>query len=263
MAPCTLGRSIEGQLFPGPQGITLYITGDSTTGINPSGAKTGDKISWADVFGHHINGNVCKMQNEARPGHSLRDYFHRGILDGIFRKVRVGDIFLACHGHLEGTPLTRKAGRARGCLPGFGDQTVTVYDAFFKREEIIHTFDWYLREYIRRCEDAGAVLVLLSPPVRFSWANGMVVRTQSLAYAQAMKAVCNSQRARVLDFGLLTENYLNTLGVERGSVLYLNENERVHTNLLGAQAYANLLAINLTTRFPEVFLGIFNDLGEK
>jgi len=232
---------------------TLYITGDSTTGLNPPGSRTGKKVSWSDVFEGHIKKSSCQFSNQAIPGYSLRDFFHRGPLDQILPQARQGDIILACHGHLESTPLTRKGRRARGCLPGSGDQSVIVYDAFFGREEVIHTFAWYLKNYIHRCQAAGVILVLLSPPVRCVWENGRILRTRSLEYANNMQEARDALGACYLDFGAITQNHLNTIGPERSRQLYLMESDQIHTTLAGAQIFAHLLAATLHEQYPEIF----------
>ncbi|HVU85657.1 MAG TPA: hypothetical protein VHC50_12490 [Puia sp.] len=239
---------------------TLFITGDSTTGLNPPSERYGNKVSWGDVFGDQVDEAVCKFQNEAIPGFSLRDFFHRGRIKEIFRKAKEGDILLACHGHLEGTPLTRENDRARGCLPGIGDHKVIVYDAFFDREEVIRTFEWYVKEYIRICREAGVVLVLLSPPVRCVWVNGKISRVRSLGFAQIMKTVSDSLGAIFLDFGSITEIYLNSIGPKCGNLLYLMEDDQIHTNSDGARVFSKLLASSLLNKYPEA-LGKFLKLS--
>jgi len=231
---------------------TLFVTGSSESGLNPPSEMTGEKVGWADVFESHIYAANAIYANETKPGHSLRDYFHRGILNQILEKVSRGDVILACHGHLEGAPLTRIGDRARGCLPGTGSSIVRVYDAYFKREEVIHTFEWYVKELSRQCHEHEVILVLLSPPVRCAWVKEKILRTRSIAYAEIMRSVGEFAGARYMDFASATEQSLNNMGPECARSLYLC-NDKTHTNARGAEVYAKLLSACLLEKFPEVF----------
>jgi len=240
-----------------PLKLTIYVTGDSSAGLNPPSPKTGKKVSWADVLDKLINFPTVRYRNCASPGYSLRDYFHRGTLDSILSQAKSGDIILASHGHLEGCPLIREDGRARGSLPGAGEETETIFDAFFKREETVHTFGWYLKSYIQKCQRAGIKLVFLSPPVRNTWNAFQIKRTKSAEMVKIMKQVCDSSGAMFLDFSALTESHLNQIGIRRSELLYLPDDE-VHTNIEGALTYANLLAEALLNAFPLNFSSVFD-----
>jgi len=234
--------------------VAIFVTGDSTSGLNPPSKKTGDKVSWSDVFSKHLQEPNAKYYNRSVPGFSLRDYFHRSALDSLLVEAKAGDILLACHGHLERTPLIRDNQRARGSLPGAGDETKTVFDPVFKREEVIHTFGWYLKKYHERSLEKGLITIFLSPPVRNVWENAIIKRTASTAYASVMKQVCESIGANFLDFAAITEIYLQGLGQSSASSLYMND-DNTHTNITGAEAYAKLLAASLLENFDGICRG--------
>jgi lysophospholipase L1-like esterase len=231
---------------------TIFVIGDSTTGLNPPSKRTGNKVSWADVFSRHVPPAHANYRNRAIPGYSSRDYFHRGALDKVLAETKSGDILLVCHGHIEGTPLIRDSERARGCLPGVGEETVTVYDAFFKREEIIHTFGWYLRACYVRCQEQGVRPVFLSPPARNVWQGGLICRTKSTGYAETMREVCQTVGADFLDFGAIAATFLTKTGQPSASHFYLPD-DTTHTNVHGAEVFANLLASCLVEKFPMLF----------
>lgn len=244
--------TMPSELAGGATKATIFVTGDSTTGLNPPSEKTGLKVSWADVFQDWIETEKTSYHNEAVPGFTMRDFFHRGRLEEIFHKTKPGDVILACHGHLESAPLVRRQGRARGCLPGAGDETTTVFDKFFNREETVHTFGWYVKEYIGKSLARGVTLVLLSPAVRCAWVEGKIYRTKSRHYADVMQKVSMELGGRYLDFSTITENHLNGLGQEQSRRLFLDDDE-AHTNREGAKLYAQLLAASLREKYPEIF----------
>jgi lysophospholipase L1-like esterase len=233
-------------------GKTIFVIGDSTTGLNPPSKRTGDKVSWADVFIGHINPVHTSYQNRAIPGYSSRDYLHRGALDKVLVETKHGDILLVCHGHIEGTPLIRDNERTRGCLPGAGEEIEIVYDAFFKREETVHTFGWYLRACHARCQQHGVQPVFISPPVRNVWQNGLICRTKSTGYAETMREVCQSMDANFFDFGAISAMFLNKIGQSSTSHFYLPD-DTTHTNGHGAKVFASLLAASLIETFPLIF----------
>jgi lysophospholipase L1-like esterase len=244
--------TIDGNLGEESVAITLSVTGDSTTGLNPPSERTGEKVSWADVFAAHVNKKRANYVNEAIPGYSLRDYFHRGVLEGICNRRAQGDILIACHGHLECGPLTRDNDRARGCLSGAGERTRSVFDARFNRIEVVHTFGWYLRKFIWKSQNAGIILVFVSPPVRNVWQNAEIARTKSRGYARTLQKVSSELGARFLDFATMTECFLNKIGPKQASSLYLQD-DPTHTNAKGARLYAKMLAESLVKKFPKVF----------
>ena len=69
--------------------------------------------------------------------------------------------------------------RPRASLKGNGDDTeIGVVEATGK-EEIVHSYGWYLRKYITEAKAKGAIVVVCSPIPRNIWKDGKVGRAAS------------------------------------------------------------------------------------
>ena len=81
-------------------------------------------------------------------------------------------------------------GRARGSLPGVGDDARDVVMEADGRHEVVHSFGWYLRKYVADARARGATPILCSLVPRDNWKDGRVVRSTDdyVAWTQAGSA---------------------------------------------------------------------------
>src|SRR6267154_1489262 len=77
--------------------------------------------------------------------------------------LKPGDFVLIQFGHNDGGPLNTD--RARGSLPGIGDETreVVMPDG---KSEVVHTYGYYLRKFVDDTRARRATPILLSLTVR-------------------------------------------------------------------------------------------------
>ena len=54
------------------------------------------------------------------------------------------------------------ASRARGSLPGLGEETQEIDNLVTKQHEVVHTYGWYLRKMIADAKAKGATPIVLS-----------------------------------------------------------------------------------------------------
>src|SRR5439155_13546055 len=76
-------------------------------------------------------------------------------------------------GHNDGGPLD--TGRARGSLPGMGDEGREVAMPNGSAE-MVHTYGWYMRKFVADASAKGATPIVLSLTVRNIWKDGRVER---------------------------------------------------------------------------------------
>ena len=94
-------------------------------------------------------------------------------------------------------------GRARGSLPGIGEETKDVVMEATGQTETVHSFGWYLRKYVADAQAKGATPILCSLVPRNNWKDGRVIRATDdyVAWTRAVaesarRAVARSQRRR-------------------------------------------------------------------
>jgi rhamnogalacturonan acetylesterase len=95
---------------------TLFVVGDSTANNNANGGK-----GWGDPFVAFFDTSKLNVLNRARAGRSSRTFLTEGLWDKVLEDLKAGDFVLIQFGHNDGGPLD--TGRARGSLPGLGEET--------------------------------------------------------------------------------------------------------------------------------------------
>ena len=66
--------------------------------------------------------------------------------------------------------------RARGSLPGLGEETQEIDNLLTGKHEVVHTFGWYLRKMIADTRAKGATPIVLTLTVRDIWHDGRIER---------------------------------------------------------------------------------------
>ena len=135
----------------------LFIVGDSTVHNTGRGLK-----GWGDVIGKYFDTNKIIVQNRALGGRSSRTFITQGWWDKVLAAARPGDFVLIQMGHNDGGPLD-DTNRARGSIPGIGDEEKKIYNPITKKNETVHTYGWYLRKYISDARAKGVMPILCSP----------------------------------------------------------------------------------------------------
>jgi len=226
----TCAQSQGAQSDANSQLPTLFVIGDSTANNNTAGAR-----GWADPLISHFDLNKINVMNSARAGRSSRTFFTEGLWDKILEVIKAGDVVLIQFGHNDGGPLD--TGRARGSLPGTGEETKEITKADGGKE-MVHTYGWYLRRYLTDTRAKGATPILLSLTVRNIWKDGKVERGSG-RFGQWARVVALDQGVQFLDLTTLIANEYEKLGPEK--VQHLFAGDHTHTSPAGAELNAALV----------------------
>jgi len=149
---------------------TLWIAGDSTAGNN-----TPEATGWGRPFPQFFDTTKVNIALRARGGRSSRTFITEGHWDAMLAEVKRGDLVLIQFGHNDGDAVNDDR-RARGSLPGLGEETETIDNLLTKQREVVHTYGWYLRKMIVDVRTRGAQPVVLSLTARNIWQDGRVER---------------------------------------------------------------------------------------
>ena len=139
---------------------TLFIVGDSTAAENGDGA-----VGWGMPFPSFFDLTKINVANRARGGRSSRTFQTEGWWNGILSVAKPGDFVLIQFGHNDGGPLD-DTNRARGSIPGLGEESKEIYNPIMKKQEVVHTYGWYLRKYIADARAKGMTPIICSPVPR-------------------------------------------------------------------------------------------------
>jgi lysophospholipase L1-like esterase len=138
----------------------LFLVGDSTMHNTGRGLK-----GWGDVIGHYFDTNKIIVKNHAKPGRSSRTFQTQGWWAPIVAAGRPGDFVIIQMGHNDGGPLD-DTNRARGSIRGIGDDSRQIYNPIMHRQEVVHTYGWYMRKYIDDARAKGMIPIICSPVPR-------------------------------------------------------------------------------------------------
>lgn len=210
-----------------PKLPTLFVVGDSTANNRADGA-----LGWGDPFIDFFDASKINVLNRARAGRSSRTFSTEGLWDKVSQELKAGDFVLIQFGHNDGGPLD--TGRARGSLPGLGEETkeVSMPDG---HREVVHTFGWYVRRFIAEAKAKGAKPVVLSLTVRNIWKEGRVERGSG-SFREWAAEIARSQGIEFLDLTNIVADRYEALGQEKVRALF--GPDHTHTSPAGAELNA-------------------------
>jgi lysophospholipase L1-like esterase len=235
-----------------PKLPTLFVVGDSTANNSASGAK-----GWGDPFADFFDAAKINVLNRARAGRSSRTFLTEGLWEKVLQDLKAGDFVLIQFGHNDGGPLD--TGRARGSLPGLGEETkeVTMPDG---RKEVVHTFGWYNRKFIADVTRKGATPIVLSLTVRNIWKDGRVERGSG-KFREWAEEVARAEGVRFVDVTNIVADRYEALGEEKVKALF--GPDHTHTSPAGAEFNAESVVAGLKGLKGDPFKRYFSSRGQE
>lgn len=208
----------------------LWIIGDSTV-RNGQGDGSNGQWGWGDEIAPYFNTSKINVVNRAVGGRSSRTYyqFH---WPSVLKMLKRGDFVLMQFGHNDSGPLDDKA-RARGTLPGDGEETRTIDNPITRRNEIVHTYGWYLRQMIEEAQHKGAHPIVLSLVPRKIWMNDKIRREEYVTWAAQAAA---QDRVPFVDLNAIVARQYEAMGAAKVDALF--GDPHTHTDLEGAKLNA-------------------------
>lgn len=210
------------------ESITLHLIGDSTMSDKPGSAEDNPERGWGQLLPTLLNKQVVVM-NHAANGRSSKSFISEGLWQKVLNLIRPGDYVIIQFGH--------------------NDQK---YKDPKRYTNPWSTYRQNLQKYIDETIKLNAHPIICSPIVRRKFNEfGTLVDTHG-AYAFSARNVAKDSSIPFIDMQLLTENFINELGMEKSKEIYLwlkpNEYSRykegkkddTHLSLYGAREYAKL-----------------------
>ena len=209
---------------------TLYIIGDSTV-RNTNRPQCG----WGEMIGELLDTTKISISNQAMAGRSTRTFIKEKRWEKVLSTMKKGDYVIMQFGHNEGsTPDTSRAGY-RGVLRGIGEETVSLTwkDSSV---EVVHTYGWYLRKFIREAKEKGATPIVCSMIPRNQWTDGKV-RLADKDFGKWAKEIAESEGVAFVDLNSITAEKYNAMGPDEVAKLF--HKDHTHTNEEGAKINAS------------------------
>lgn len=224
---------------------SLFLVGDSTVRNgrdDGQGLGAAGQWGWGSPIAHFFDRSKINVVNRAVGGLSSRTYITSGHWERTLAFVKPGDFVVVQLGTNDAAPVNDDK-RARGTLPGIGDETQEIDNLLTKKHEVVHTYGWYLRKFVADARAKGATPILCSQVPRKDWdAQGKIVRLKN-AHAGWAAAVAAQEKTAFIDLNDLVAAEYEKLGRDETMKLFpaTTPEERTHTNFAGAVLSARIV----------------------
>jgi rhamnogalacturonan acetylesterase len=223
-----------------PKLPTLYLVGDSTV-RNGKGDGGNGQWGWGEPLVDYFDAAKINVVNRAIGGRSSRTYITEGRWDELLAMLKPGDFVLFQFGHNDGGPLDDTS-RARGTIPGVGDESKDTYNPIMKKPETVYTYGYYMRKYVTDTLAKGAHPIVCSPIPRKIWKDGKIERNAD-NYGGWARQVAAAEKVPFVDLNEIIARRYDALGEAKVEPLF--GDPHTHTSLAGAQLNAECVVSGL------------------
>jgi unsaturated rhamnogalacturonyl hydrolase len=212
-----------------PKLPTLWLVGDSTV-RNGRGDGANNQMGWGEPLVSFFDTHKINVVNRAIGGRSSRTYITEGHWAETLAMMKPGDTVLFQFGHNDSGPLDDPA-RARASINGVGDESKEIDNPVLKQHEVVHTFGWYMTQYVQQAKAKGATPIICSLIPRKTWKNGHIVRSAD-SYAGWARQVAEREHVGFIDLNEIIARQYDAMG--EAAVEPMFGDPHTHTTLAGA-----------------------------
>ena len=230
-------RARRGQPEPANAKLpSLFLIGDSTV-RNGNADGAGGQWGWGEPLVAYFDPAKINVVNRAVGGLSSRTYYTLGNWERALPLMKAGDFVIMQFGHnddfafndeIPGQPL-----RARGTIKGTGEETKEIDNVMTKKHEVVHSYGWYLRQFIAEARAKGVTPIVASLVPRKKWDAGKVVAEPYAAWAKEVALATNTA---YLPLNEIISRRYEALGQEKVEPLFADAG--THTSADGAEINA-------------------------
>ncbi len=208
-APAASSATSTAAAIPETLHPALFLVGDS---IMKTGTPPGNFGPYG--MGYEIiplfDAKKIHVYNEGAGGRSSRGYIEEGLWAKVLARMQPGDYAIMMFGHNDAANSANYPDRTT--VQGSGDNAKEI-DSPVKpgTKETVHTYGWYLRQYVNDAKAKGVTLIVCSPVPRNQWVDGKVKRGFD-GYAQWAADAAKASGAPFLDLNTITANKYDALG---------------------------------------------------
>jgi len=208
---------------------TFHIVGDSTVRSGGSGVGL---WGWGERIKPYFDTNRINVVNNAIAGRSARTYFTEGRWQKVLDSLKPGDVVIIQFGTNDQGQIGDPANKHRPDGKGIGDETVedTMPDG---TKELVHTFGWYMANFVTSGQAKGATVILVSPiPHKQRWET----ERDFTNIAQWDSEVAKAHNAPCFDLTMVITAAYKKAGHDKVETFFADKG--THTTDIGAQLNA-------------------------
>ncbi len=226
--PAPAGAPGNGRYTPplpaNPSLPTLWLIGDSTV-RNGTGGENGPtgQWGWGAPITAYFDLSKINVVNRAFGGTSSRTFYNGFFWKDLKPRIKKGDFVILQFGAND-----NGGAKGKGGLGGTGDETQMNGD------ETVHTFGWYLKQFVSETRTQGGTPIICSLTPRKGWDGKQFKRDNAKHAAWAAQVAKETNTPFVPLHDLIATSY-EKLGPEKVDTLYVpSPKENLHTGWDGA-----------------------------
>ena len=212
-----------------PKLPSIVLIGDSTV-RNGRGDGDGGQWGWGNYLAPFFDPEKANIVNRAVGGLGSRTFLTQGHWDRALTLIKPGDFVLMQFGHNDGGAINDTS-RARATIKGTGEETEEIDNLLTKQHEVVHSYGWYLRKYIREAKAAGATPIVCSLVPRKTWVDGKIARASD-GFAGWARQVAEQEGVGFVDLNESIARIYDRIGPALVEPLFADKN--THTSESGA-----------------------------
>jgi lysophospholipase L1-like esterase len=208
---------------------TLWLIGDSTVrngtlGEGPITAQWG----WGAPIVAYFDLKKINVVNRAYGGTSSRTFYSGFFWQNLRPLIKEGDFVLLQFGANDNGGASGK-----GALKGTGSETEEVVKN--GNSETVHTFGWYLKQFVKETREQSATPIICSLTPRKKWTSDGRFQRDNATHAAWAAQVAKETNTPFVDLYELIARQYEALGPEKVDSLYVpSPKENLHPGWDGA-----------------------------
>lgn len=216
---------------------TLWLIGDSTVrnGTTGDNGPTG-QWGWGAPVTAYFDLKKINVVNRAFGGTSSRTFYNGFFWKDLQPRIKKGDFVILQFGAND-----NGGAKGKGGLGGIGEETA------MNNDETVHTFGWYLKQFVAetRAKDATPILCSLTPRKHWDATGKQFARDNKTHAAWAEQVAKETNSPFIPLYDLIATQY-EKLGTAKVDTLYVpSPKENLHTGWDGATINAECVISGL------------------
>ena len=224
-----------------PKLPTLWIIGDSTVRNGTLGDGSNmNQWGWGAPIVLDFDAQKINVVNRAFGGTSSRSFYNGFFWQNLKPQIKKGDFVLLQFGANDNGGASGK-----GALPGVGAETQAVARA--GKTETVHTFGWYLQQFVKETREQGGTPIICSLTPRKGWTADAHFQRNNTTHVAWAAAIAKTNDVPFVDLYELIARKYESLGKEKVDLLYVpSPTEKLHTGWDGAVINAECVIAGLS-----------------
>jgi lysophospholipase L1-like esterase len=173
--------------------------------------------------------------------------------------LKPGDFVLFQFGHNDSGPLDDTS-RARGTLPGVGEESKEIDNPITKKHEVVHTYGWYMKRYVSDTLAKGATPIICSLVPRKIWTEGKIERGAD-SYGGWARQVAEAKSVAFIDLNEMIARRYDALGSVQVEPLFADPH--THTSRAGAELNAECVVAEIKALKGSELARFLSPKGER